>query len=141
MIEINQSLLFQIINLLLLMWILNILLYKPIRTILKQRAERLAQLDVEAGAAVSGLAQKEKEFQDRLILARKDGLDQKNQLKLAAQEEEKKLLQEAAQQAEGELAKARQNISQQIEAARGGLTSDLASFSQEIAQKILGRTI
>ncbi len=42
MIEINQSLLIQIINILLLMWILNVLLYKPIRSILKQRSEKLA---------------------------------------------------------------------------------------------------
>ena len=78
MIEINQSLLIQIINVLLLMWILNVVLFKPIRTILKQRAEKLALLDSEANAAAIGLSQKEKEYQDQLIQARKEGMEQKN---------------------------------------------------------------
>ena len=141
MIEINQSLLIQIINVLLLMWLLNVILYKPIRAILKQRSEKLALLESEAGAAQKGLTDKEKDYQQRLLAARKEGLDYKNELKLKAQEEEKKLIQEANQKVEGELTQARQKISQQLEAARKSLTGDLSAFSQEIAIKILGRTI
>jgi F-type H+-transporting ATPase subunit b len=141
MIEINQSLLIQIINVLLLMWLLNVILYKPIRGILKQRGEKLALLEAEAAAAQKGLADKEKDYSERLLAARKEGLDYKNELKLKAQEEEKNLVQAANQKVEGELTQARQKISQQLEAARKSLTGDLSAFSQEIATKILGRTI
>jgi len=141
MIEINQSLIFQIINLLLLMLILNALLYKPIRTILKNRAEKMASLEAEANKARADLIQKDQDYQNQLQLARKEGFEYKNQLKLAGQEEEKKVLQEAGQQVDAQLDQNRQKIVQQVEAARRKLSDEVSSFSQEIAQKILGRTI
>lgn len=141
MIEINQSLIFQIINLLLLMLILNVLLYKPIRTILKNRAEKIAVLEAEANKARADMIQKDQDYQNQLQLARKEGFEYKNQLKLAGQEEEKKVLQEAGQQVDAQLDQNRQKIVQQVEAARRKLSAEVSSFSQEIAQKILGRTI
>ena len=141
MIEINQSLIFQIINVLLLMLILNALLYKPIRTILKNRAEKMATLEAEANKARADMVQKDQDYQNQLQLARKEGFEYKNQLKLAGQEEEKKVLQEAGQQVDAQLDQNRQKIVQQVEAARRKLSAEVSSFSQEIAQKILGRTI
>jgi F-type H+-transporting ATPase subunit b len=141
MINIDQSVIYQIINVLLLMLILNFILYKPIRTILKQRAEKVAGLASEAQKAQSDMTQKEQDYQNRLQQARKEGFEQKNLFKLEGQEEEKKLLQQASLKIEAELTQNRQKIAQQVEEARKKLSGEVASFSQEIAQKILGRTI
>jgi F-type H+-transporting ATPase subunit b len=141
MINIDQSLIFQIINVLLLMLILNIILYKPIRTILKQRAEKVANLAAEAQKAHLDMTQKDQDYRDRLQQARKDGFEHKNLFKLQGQEEEKRLLRQANQRIEAELAQNRQKIGQQVEEARKKLSEEVASFSREIAQKILGRTI
>jgi F-type H+-transporting ATPase subunit b len=141
MINIDQSLIYQIINFLLLMLILNAILYKPIRNILKQRAERMAGLNSEAQKAHSDMKLKEQDYQDRLRQARKEGFEQKNLFKLEGLEEEKRLLHQANQKIEAELTQNRQKIAQEVEAARKKLSGELASFSQEIAQKILGRTI
>jgi F-type H+-transporting ATPase subunit b len=141
MINIDQSLIFQLINFLLLMVILNSLLYRPIRNILKQRAGKIAQLEEEAQKAHSDMIKKEQDYQDKLQQARRDGFEQKNQFKLQGQDEERKLLQQANQKVESELSQNRQKITQQIEEARKKLSGEVASFSQEIAQKILGRTI
>ena len=141
MINIDQSLIFQIINFLLLMIILNTLLYRPIRNILKQRAEKMALLTNEAAKALSDMTQKDQDYQDKLQQARKEGFEQKNSFKLLGQEEEKKLLQEANQKVEVQLSENRQKIAQLVGEARKKLSGEVASFSQEIAQKILGRTI
>jgi F-type H+-transporting ATPase subunit b len=141
MINIDQSLIFQLINFLLLMVILNSLLYRPIRNILKQRAGKIAQLEEEAQKAKSDMIKKEQDYQEKLQQARKEGFEQKNQSKLQGQDEEKKLIQQANQKMESELNQNRQKITQQIEEARKKLSGEVASFSQEIAQKILGRTI
>lgn len=141
MINIDQSLIYQIINVLLLILILNALLYKPIRTILKQRAEKVAGLSSEAQKAQSDMIQKEHDYQNRLQQARKEGFEQKNLFKLEGQEEEKRLLQQANQKIEAELTQNRQKIAGQVEEARKKLSGEVASFSQEIAQKILGRAI
>jgi F-type H+-transporting ATPase subunit b len=141
MINIDQSLIFQLVNFLLLMFILNALLYRPIRNILKQRASKIALLEEEAQKAKSEMVKKEQDYQDRLQQARKEGSEQKNQFKLAGQEEEKKLLQQTNQKIEADLTQNRQKIAQQVEEARKKLSGEVASFSQEIAQKILGRSI
>jgi F-type H+-transporting ATPase subunit b len=141
MINIDQSLIFQLINFLLLMVILNSLLYRPIRNILKQRSSKIGQLEEEAQKAQAEMIQKELDYQNKLQQARKDGFEQKNQFKLQGQEEEKKVLQEANQKIEAELTRNRQKINKQIEEARQKLSGEVASFSQEIAQKILGRTV
>lgn len=141
MINIDQSVIYQIINFLLLLLILNALLYKPIRTILKQRAEKVAGLTSEAQKAQADMIQKEQDYQSRLQQARKEGFEQKNIFKLEGQEEEKRLLQQANQKIEAELTQNRQKIAQQVEEARIKLSGEVASFSQEIAQKILGRKI
>jgi F-type H+-transporting ATPase subunit b len=141
MINIDQSLIYQIINVLLLILILNALLYKPIRNILKQRAEKVAGLTSEAQKAQSDMIQKEQDYQNRLQQARKEGFEQRNLFKLEGQEEEKRLLQQANQKIEADLVQNRQNIAQQVDEARKKLSGEIASFSQQIAQKILGRTI
>ncbi len=141
MINIDQSLIFQIINFLLLMIILNALLYRPIRSILKERAERIAGLAAEADKVKTEMTQKEQDYRKKLQQARKEGFEQKNLFKLQGQEEEKKLLLEANQKVEAELAQNRKKIAQEVEEAREKLSGEVASFSQEIAHKILGRMI
>ncbi|MEW6186473.1 MAG: ATP synthase F0 subunit B [Thermodesulfobacteriota bacterium] len=141
MINIDQSLFYQIINFIILLLILNAILYKPIRTILKQRAEKVSGLTAEALKAQEAMVQKEKDYQEKLQQARKEGGEQKNTYKLQGQEEEKRLIQEAGKRIETELAQNRQKISQQVEEARKKLSAEVSAFSQEIAQKILGRTI
>jgi len=141
MINIDQSLIFQIINFLLLMIILNALLYRPIRSILKERAERIAGLATEADKVKADMTQKEQDYQNKLQQARKEGFEQKNLFKLQGQEEEKKLLLEANQKVDAELAQNRKKIAQEVKEAREKLSGEVASFSQEIAQKILGRMI
>jgi len=141
MINIDQSLFYQIINFIILLLILNAILYKPIRTILKQRAEKVSGLTAEALEAKEAMIQKEKDYQEKLQKARKEGGEQKNIYKLQGQEEEKRLIQDASKRIETELAQNRQKISQQVEEARKKLSGEVSAFSQEIAQKILGRTI
>ena len=141
MINIDQSLIFQIVNFLLLMLILNTLLYRPIRNILKQRADKVGLLEEEAKKAQADRIQKEEDYQNQLQQARKTGFEQKNIFKLQGQEAEKKLFQEANLKAEAELSLNRQKVAQQVEEARKKLSGEVANFSQEIAQKILGRTI
>jgi F-type H+-transporting ATPase subunit b len=123
------------------MLILNALLYKPIRNILKQRAEKVVGLTSEAQKAQAAMIQKEQDYQNRLQQARKEGFEQKNLFKLEGQEEEKRLVQQANQKIEADLAQNRQKIAQQVDEARKKLSGEVASFSQQIAQKILGRTI
>lgn len=141
MINIDQSLIFQIVNFLLLMLILNTLLYRPIRNMLKQRADKVGLLEEEAKKAQTDRIQKEEDYQNQLQQARKAGFEQKNIFKLQGQEAEKKLFQEANLKAEAELSLNRQKVAQQVEEARKKLSGEVANFSQEIAQKILGRTI
>jgi F-type H+-transporting ATPase subunit b len=141
MISIDQSLFYQIVNFLLLMILLNIILYRPIRTVLKQRAEKVTSLTEEAQKAREEMIRREREYQEALQQARKEGFEQKNLYKLQGQEEEKRILEETNRRLEAELAQKRKKIAEEVEEARKKLSGEITSFSREIAQKILGRTI
>ena len=83
MIDIDRSLIFQLINLLFLLWILNTILYRPIRRILKERDQRIGALESEILAMTKEVESKNVEIAATLRQARLDGFNRKEDLKKA----------------------------------------------------------
>jgi F-type H+-transporting ATPase subunit b len=141
MLNIDGTLIFQIANFLILLFILNLILFKPIRKILSQREEemnsRRKTIDDYQGRA----AQSEKDIEEGKIQARKEGYTIRETLKSQGLEEEKGILQEAGAAVEQKLDAAKKEVEGKVAAARGALEDQIASFSNELAQKILGRSI
>ncbi|MCF8142790.1 MAG: ATP synthase F0 subunit B [Deltaproteobacteria bacterium] len=141
MLNIDGTLIFQIANFLILLFILNLILFKPIRKILSQREEemnsRRKTIDDYQGRA----AQSEKDIEEGKIQARKEGYTIRETLKSQGLEEEKGILQEAGAAVEQKLDVAKKEVEGKVAAARGALEDQIASFSNELAQKILGRSI
>ena len=141
MIEINETLFIQMANVLFLLFMLNLILYKPIRRIVAERKQFIAgrqegieKVDAEVAAAA-------RELEARIQEARKSGRSKIQELKAVAYEKEKELLQEAMEQAAKQLGEMRASIQRDIGAARDQLKAQIQSFSMDLAQKILGRSI
>ncbi len=141
MIEINQTLFIQMGTFLIFVFLMNLVLYRPIRRIVAQRKqfinERQAgieRLDAEALAAVQ-------EFNARIQDARKEGRQKIQDMKAVAYEQEKGLLQEAAEHAGKQVQEMRAKVQEDIGTARDELMPQVRAFSVELAQKILGRSI
>jgi F-type H+-transporting ATPase subunit b len=128
-------------NFILLIFLLNIVCYKPIRNILKERKKKIQGYEESIHALQDDAAQSEQSFQQNISEAKGKGFQEKEALKLAAQEEEKRLIDQINEKARADLEAVRAKIAKDAEDARGRLKGEIATFSEAIAEKILGRAV
>ncbi len=141
MIEINYTFLIQIANFLLLLLLMNIILYRPIRRILSQRYEKTKSLQEMIEDYQNRSDKNDKDIEENMIQARKDGFIEKERLKIHGQDEGKKALVEANSLVEAKIGKAKDEVEVKIADARKDLEGQISGFSRELAEKILSRSI
>jgi F-type H+-transporting ATPase subunit b len=141
MLEINSTFFFQIGNFLLLLLLLNIVLFRPIRRIMIRRDEEVDSLQKSIEDYQGRSEQNEKNIEEGMVLARKDGFAVKEKLKGTGLEEEKLVLQGANSSVEEKLGKAKSEMEMKMADVRKALEDQVAGFSTELAEKILGRSI
>jgi F-type H+-transporting ATPase subunit b len=141
MIEINSTLIYQIIGFFFLLIVLNKLLYKPVQKILKEREERIdgtlkkaasTQEEVEGGYA---------DYEQKLKEAAIKGQEQRNKVRAEGLKRETELIDEARKAAALELDGMRGEIEKSTDEAMAGLKIQARSISKDIAEKILERKI
>ena len=140
-IDVDLSLVFQIVNFLVLMFVLNQVLYKPIRGILHQRAEKFAQLNGEIASSMEGVDAQARALEAERASARSQGAALREDIKNVARGQERELITEATKEMEQTVAKVRQQIAAEIGGVREELKGQVQSFGRELAQKLLGRSI
>ena len=141
MLEINSSLFIQIANFLFLLFVLNLILYKPIRKILTQRNEKTSSLEKTIRDYQERSEQNERGIEDGMIKARKEGFLEKEKFKGQGLEGERGILQEAGASIEEKKEAAEQELESKMTEVREALEREIAGFSKELAEKILGRGI
>ena len=137
----NESLIFQIVNFVILVWALNKVLYRPIRSVLVQRKEKITGMEQRIHDFNSDIEEKDEAFEAGIRDARKKGLKQKENLIVAATEEEKEIIGEINKKAKEELATLLDKITKDAEEARKSSQNEIDDFVKEIGQKILGRAV
>lgn len=137
----NITFLFQIANFLILLFVLNIILYKPIRKILGQRGNEVISFQEMIEDFQNRSEKESKALEENMASARSQGFKEKETLKSAGLEEEKMMVQQAISSAEEKIGKAKGEIDQDTAQARRSLEEEVRVFSQELAEKILGRSI
>lgn len=141
MISINVTFFIQMANVLILLFLMNLFLYRPIRRIVAQRNQFIAEqrqgIEEAEGESLAALDKFSAGIQD----ARKQGREKIQEIKTAAYDEEKELLLAATEQT-GKLVHAtRMTIQSDISQAREQLIMQVNAFSVDLAQKILGRNL
>ncbi len=141
MIDVNISLLFQIVNFVFLIFVLNIVLFKPIRNILTQRQDKINGLEQGIETSIRDAKEKDEAFAEGIKAARAEGLKQKEALLGEAESAEKKMINEINEKALEELGKVKARVADEAEKARQELMSEIDAFADAIGQKILGRAV
>jgi len=141
MLNIDGTVILQIANFLVLLVVMNIILYKPIRGILAKRDEEMASRQKMIDDYQGRVKDNEGAIESGMVSARKEGYQEKESLKVLGQEEEKGVLQEAGAAVERKLTAAKQEIEAKVAVARETLESEISGFSNELAEKILGRSV
>jgi len=141
MLQVDQSLLIQIVNFLVLVILLNIFLYRPIRRIIAQRGEEVGSLESAIQEYQGKAEENEKGIQEQMVEARKEGFQVKESLKTEGLEQEKGILQKSGSAVEEKISAARSKIEGELKDVRKTLDDQVAVFSKDLAEKILGRSV
>ena len=137
----SYSIVIQIINFLVLLFLLNIIVYKPIRGMLNKRREEMDSSLNMTDELKRKIEKYSTEVEENIDSTRKQGLKERVSLRNNGLASEKELLQNAYSQVEEALGKAKNEIKEKINSARVSLQQEMESFSRELAEKILGRSL
>lgn len=141
MIDINYSLFIQIANFLLLILILNYLLYRPILRIIEKRESYLRSSEDEIRNIQETVDRKAAEYEDSLRIAKKQALEQKNEITRVGAEDGKAIIDAVRNELPGIMEEFQKNINSEVDKARHILQTQSKAISLEIAEKVLGRSI
>jgi len=141
MLEINNTLIIQIVNFLVLLLVLNIILYKPIRKILGQRQEEMRTSEETIEDLTDRSSRLNEELGQNTAAARKDGFKEKEDRKNEGRDEEAKMVQQTIDSVGEKITKAKGDIENNMAGLRQSLEKEVSLFSQELAEKVLGRSI
>jgi F-type H+-transporting ATPase subunit b len=141
-ISLDKTLLVQILNVLALMFCLNLFLFRPLRTVLRERAELLGRLSDRAAAAKREIENSEAEKERLKAESLRQALNLKNDLTAKSQARSQQLLAEAQEKALNQINESRAQLKQSTASARTTLlTAEIPNLARDMAEKILGRRL
>lgn len=141
MINLDLSFVIQLINFLILLVVLNILLYKPIRKVLADRQDRIAEAKSRAEAVDQDVQAKMAEYESRLRSMKSGAADERGTLVKEAQAEEAAILESARKEASESLMTIKTRIATEVADARIILQEQAKALSVDISEKVLGRSL
>ncbi|PID76656.1 MAG: hypothetical protein CSB24_05335 [Deltaproteobacteria bacterium] len=141
MVTMDITLVIQIINIIVLMFFLNKVLYKPVRGILKKRADKLAGMQDEISKFEKNTLLRQEEVDARMAKASGKAKAALDAARADAQAAGAAKIAEIKAASDAEKEKQMADVKQQIEGAAQELQGKLGSFAEQMAGKILGRAL
>jgi F-type H+-transporting ATPase subunit b len=141
MITIDITVVIQIINILILIVVMNAVLYKPVRTVLAKRKEKLAELGSAIDTFKKNAELRKEEINRKLNDARSKAKEEIEKAKGEAQAATSESLAKVRQEAMANKTSQLDEIQKQFTGAQQQLSGQIDSFASEMAAKILGRSI
>ena len=139
MVDINWTVIPQIINFLILIFVLNMVCYKPIRKVLLERKAKVDGLADNIESATTQSEEKDKAFSQGVREARVKGQKEKEALLNEASEEEKVIVGKIMDKAREDMAVVKEQITKETDEVKAALEKEVDAFADAITQKILGR--
>lgn len=141
MIDIDITMVIQIVNVLFLIVILNAVLYKPVRGILAEREKKLAALESDAENYRKNAKRRGEEFDKKLLEVGQQAKAKLDAARNEAQEAGNETLAKIRSEADSTKSSRLAEIKADLAAAQKDLSSQMDSFANEMASKILGRAV
>jgi F-type H+-transporting ATPase subunit b len=137
MIDLNYTFFVQLVNFLIILTVLNLILFRPIRGIIKKRAEvmseKLGTIEDFAAKAEAKL----ESYKVALTGARVEAQQMRMSLKAEGVAVESSVLAEAGAEAAEKVAAARKEIDGQKQAALKVLRAEISTYAKDVAGKVL----
>lgn len=141
MITIDTTMVIQILNILILIVVLNAVLYKPVRSILAKRKEKLAELSNEIDTFKKNAELRQEEINRKLGDARNRAKEELDKAKSGAQAASAESLAAVRQETTADKNTQLEEIQKQFVDVQQQLQGQIDSFAADMATKILGRPV
>lgn len=141
MIEINLTLLYQIIAFFILYFVLNALLYKPVLKVINERNKNIEGAKKEASDMEAELQKRLLGYENRLSEAKAKAQEERLRIRQEGLDKEKELLGNARESSQAGLLEAKTMLEQEARSVRVRLKEESKTISKDIAEKILNRKV
>ena len=141
MINLDITLIVQMINFLVLLFILNKILFRPIRNIIKERNQIVDDFNSDITSLTNQAQESGEQFEEKILEARKKGMERVQSMKAEGEEAETQLIASTSEEVHGKVEEARKQVEADIQAARDALQEQVQAFSVAMTEKILERSI
>ena len=141
MITIDITVVIQIINILILIVVMNAVLYKPVRSVLAKRKEKIGELANSIETFKKNAELRKEEITRKLNDARIKAKEEIEKSRAAAQSTTAESLAQVRQEALANKTAQLSEIKKQFTEAQQQLAGEIDSFAADMAAKILGRSL
>ena len=141
MIDINISLLYQLINFLVLLIVLNFILFKPIRQVMLEREQNISSAFGDSKAAQDRMQSLLEQYNASLAEAKQKSATAYTTLYQQGLDAQRETIASERAKAGEALDKARAEVAGASAAAQADLKKEAERLSQDIASKLLGRAV
>ncbi len=140
LLNLNPSVIIQLVLFLALIFIINVYLFSPMVRVLSKRREEME--DAQKRDPLEDEAEeKEKVYRDRLQKLRIEGTGILNRMRTEARGEERRLIDTARHEASDDSQQRREQIRMNMERCKKEILEDTAKLAAEVAAKIAGRKL
>ena len=139
--NLNFTLVLQILSFLTLLGVLTKILYKPLMKFLDERAETMKNTLEEAKRQRLSADANLKKSEELLVGSRKEIIALKETAARDADNMMRKAVEESKKEAHAILEKSRREIEEEVDSAKAAIKRDLSKIAVDIAQKILEREV
>jgi F-type H+-transporting ATPase subunit b len=141
MIEIDQSLLIQIVNFIIFLLIVNYLIFRPVVRVLDDRHQRIDGTMEQAQSMEGEIEKRLEEYETRIQEAKSQAANEKEGLRREAERLSKEIVEKAREELARDIPILRMQIASETDRVRLELQQKAQDMSRDIACRLLGREI
>ena len=141
MVEINLTIVIQVVQFLILILILNRLLFKPISHVTAERQEKIAAWKERTRTLEDSVRAKLESYEQHLREARAEADEEQERMKEEVKQKEEDKLRALSEEAAQMMASRRQTLQEETERLRSELRQEAAEMTRILVEKVLGRKV
>jgi F-type H+-transporting ATPase subunit b len=139
MVEINLTIIIQVVQFLILVYILNRLLFKPTSQTMEERHSKIEAWEEKTRTLQERARAKIASYEKELAKARAKALEEQKQMSIELSQQEEEKLQAVFDEAAQMVASTKHAVKEETERLRQELRQQAQEMSQMLAEKVLGR--
>ncbi len=138
MLDLNITMLIQMVNFFIALYVLNVLLIRPIRAILQERRAKMDGLVNDAEGFEREAEERLEAYQADLSRARQEGSALRDAARNEGVKKQQEIIGEAGRSAQAELAKAQEAFRAEADATLVELRKQVSGLADKLAVRVMG---